>query len=470
MYRAAASAFRVPEFVEPFKEAFFVPPAQAPTTAKASRRSWFIWSAAAVVYLLSVFHRTSFGVAGLEAADRFGVGAAALGTFTVLQVGVYAAMQIPTGVLVDRFGPRKILTAALLFLGLGQILVALAHSYALGLMARGVLGFGDALTFVSVLRLIAAHFPARQYAVVTSFTTAIGFLGNLAATVPLALLLQQGPGWTPTFLAAGLITAIYSAVIAARVRDTPAGAAPKAAPVQGRALLRQVVTAWHVPGTRLAFWVHFSTMFAPNVLTLLWGVPFLVQGQGFPAATASALLTVFVFGSMAGGPLVGSLISARPGRRMPMVVGYLGGAAVVWAILLGWPGQIPLAVLIPAFAFLSLGGPASMIGFALVRDYNPLHRVGTATGVVNVGGFVATTITALAIGVLLQWTGGNFRIALLTVVVMLVLGTFRMLVWWRRARVELFAAQARGEAVPVQIRRHAWDAPVPEPKRIPAAV
>ncbi|TVT16945.1 MFS transporter [Amycolatopsis acidiphila] len=433
---------------------------------KAGRRSWLIWFTAALVYLLSVFHRTSFGVAGLEAADRFGVGAAALGTFTVLQVGVYAAMQIPTGVLVDRYGPRKVLIAALLFLGLGQVLLALATSYGLGLLARGVLGFGDAMTFVSVLRLIAAHFPGRQYAVVTSFTTAIGYVGNLAATVPLTLLLA-GPGWLPTFLTAGLLTAVYSAFVAARVKDTPNGRVAKAAPVDRRELLRQIRTAWRVPGTRLGFWVHFSTMFAPNVLTLLWGVPFLVQGQGMPTASASALLTVFVFGSMIGGPLVGGVIGARPGLRMPLVGGYLGGAALVWALLLGWPGSIPVAVLVPCFAFLSLGGPASMIGFALARDYNPLHRVGTATGVVNVGGFVATTITALAIGVLLQLGGGNFRIALLAVVVVLALGTVRVLVWWRRARAELFAAQARGEQVPVQVRRRLWDASADG--RVPAA-
>ncbi|NKQ57267.1 MFS transporter [Amycolatopsis sp. K13G38] len=436
--------------------------------AKASRRSWFIWSAAVIVYLLSVFHRASFGVAGLEAASRFGIGAAALSTFTVLQVGVYAAMQIPTGVLVDRFGPRRVLITALVFLGTGQMLLAVAQSYPLGLVARGVLGFGDALTFVSVLRLIAAHFPGRQYALVMSFTSAIGFLGNLAATVPLALLLR-GPGWTPTFLVAGLMTTVYVTVVAARVKDTPAGPAPKAPAVRKRELLTQIASAWRVPGTRLGFWVHFTTMFAPNVLTLLWGVPFLVQGQGIAAETASALLTVFVFGSMAGGPLVGSLISRHPGWRMPMVGGYLGGAAAVWAVLLGWPGHIPLAVLIPAFAFLSMGGPASMIGFALARDYNPLQRVGTATGVVNCGGFVATTITALAVGVLLQVSGGDFRLALLSVVGVLALGTFRMLVWWRRARVALFVAQARGEQIPVQVRRRPWDAPMPEPARIPAA-
>ncbi|MBE1502544.1 sugar phosphate permease [Amycolatopsis lexingtonensis] len=433
-----------------------------PATGRATARSWLIWLAAVTVYLLAVFHRTSFGVAGLQAAERFGVGAAALGTFTVLQVGVYAAMQIPTGVLVDRYGPRRVLVVAVLILGTGQLLLGIAHSYGLGLLARGVLGLGDALTFVSVLRLVAAHFPGRQYALLTSFTAAVGYIGNLAATVPLALLLDVS-GWTPTFLAVGALTVLYTLVVALRVRDVPDGEAqPVREQVRPRQLAHQVAEAWRTPGTRLGFWVHFSTMFAPNALTLLWGVPWLVQGQGQSKAAASALLTVFVFGSMAGGPLLGGVIGRRPSLRMPLVGGYIGGAALLWAVLLSWPGTVPVAVLVPAFAFLALGGPASMIGFALARDYNPLSRVGTATGVVNVGGFVATTIAALAVGVLLQWTGGNFRLSLLAIVAILALGTVRLLVWWRRTRAHLFLAEARGEELPVRITRRRWDAALPE--------
>ncbi|WP_406643300.1 nitrate/nitrite transporter [Amycolatopsis sp. WGS_07] len=424
---------------------------------RAPVRSWLIWLTAVTVYLLAVFHRTSFGVAGLKAAERFGVGSAALGIFTVLQVGVYAAMQIPTGVLVDRYGPRRVLTAAVLILGSGQLLLGIADTYALGLVARGVLGLGDALTFVSVLRLVAAHFPAHRYALLASFTSCVGYIGNLAATVPLTLLLD-GPGWTVTFLVVGAVTVLYSVPVALRVRDSPEGAPErKREPVRPAELGKQVLLAWRTPGTRLGFWVHFSTMFAPNVLTLLWGMPFLVQGEGLPPATASALLTVFVFGSMAGGPLLGAVIGRAPALRVPLVIGYLVGAAAVWAVLLGWNGHVPVAVLVPAFAFLTLGGPASMIGFAIARDYNPLSRVGTATGVVNVGGFLATTVTALLIGVLLEATGGNFRIALLVVVAVLAVGASRMLVWWRRARAQVFAAEARGEEVPVRIRRHRWD-------------
>lgn len=431
-------------------------PSRAPATASASTRSWLIWLTAAAVYILAVFHRTSFGVAGLDAAERFGVGAAALGTFTVLQVGVYAAMQIPTGLLVDRFGPRCVLMAALVFLGSGQVLVAVADTYALGLLARGVLGLGDALTFVAVLRLAANHFPARQYMLVTALTGALGFLGNLAATLPLTLLLA-GPGWVPTFLVAGLVTVLFVVVVRLRVRDTPTERVARGESVPVGEVGRQVLTAWRVPGTRLGFWTHFSTMFGQNVLVLLWGVPFLVQGQGYAATTASSVLTAFVVGSMLGGPLVGSIVGRKPELRMPLVIGYLATSAVVWGVLVGWPGHLPLTVIVPAFVLMSFGGPMSTIGFALARDYNPLHRVGTATGVVNVGGFTATTVTSLAVGVLLEASGGDFRIALSSVLVVLALGSWRMAVWYRRARAAVFAAEDRGEPVPVRLRRRAWD-------------
>ena len=145
---------------------------------------------------------------------------------------------------------------------------------------------------------------------------------------------------------------------------------------------------------------------------------------------------------------------------MSLVVGYLVSALAAWAVLLGWPGgRVPVAVLVLTFGWLSLGGPASSIAFALARDYNPMRRVGTATGVVNVGGFVAITVSALGVGLLLDLTG-SFRIALLALVALLVLGGWRTAVWWRRARAAVFAAEARGEDVPVRLRYRRWDAEV----------
>jgi MFS family permease len=427
-------------------------------TDRVSARTWFIWLAAAMVYFLAMFHRTSFGVAGLEAAERFGVGAAALGTFTVLQIGVYALMQVPTGVLVDRFGPRATLIAALVFLGAGQMLIAVADEYWQGLLARGILGVGDALTFISVLRIAASHFPARRYTLVAALTGALGFVGNLAATMPLTLALA-GPGWMPTFLAAGLATVSYILVVHFAVRQAPHDKDAKSQRVPARHLGRQVTEAWRVPGTRLAFWVHFTTAFGPGTLSLMWGMPYLVSGQGYTETEASGLLMVLVFGSMIGGPAVGAYIGRRPEMRMPLVITYLSGSLIWWTLMLAWPGQVPLVLLVPALVWLALGGPASMIGFALARDYNPLSRVGTATGVVNVGGFTATAIAMLVVGALLELTGDQFRIALLAVVVLLLFGSWRMTVWYRRSRAVVLQAQERGEAVPVQLRRRPWDVP-----------
>jgi MFS family permease len=253
-------------------------------------------------------------------------------------------------------------------------------------------------------------------------------------------------------------------VLVLRVRDHPAGTVLARRESESlRVVLGQVRYAWRTPGTRLGFWVHFSTMFAPAMLGLLWGFPYLVRAQGLGRPAAGLLLGVLVVGAIVGGPVIGAVISRRPECRTPLVVGYLLAALGVWAVLLGWPsGHVPVGILIAGFAVLSVGGPASSIAFALARDYNPLHRVGTATGVVNVGGFVAITVSALAVGVLLSifeplGQSTAFRLALLAVVVVLLLGLWRTSVWWRRARAAVFDAAERGEEVPVRIRRRAWD-------------
>ena len=132
------------------------------------------WAAAAFVYFFAVFNRASLGVAGIVAERRFDVGPGALSVFVLLQVGVYAAMQVPTGVLVDRYGPRRLLIAAATIMAVAQLGFALVHSFPLALLARAVLGCGDALTFVSVLRYTAARFDKRRYPVLVAATAMLG--------------------------------------------------------------------------------------------------------------------------------------------------------------------------------------------------------------------------------------------------------------------------------------------------------
>lgn len=147
-------------------------------------------------YVLTIFIRSSMSVAGLLAQERFGVNAAQLSTFTVVQLLIYAAMQIPAGLGIDRFGPRRLLIVGMTVLTLGEVAFALAWTYPTAIAARVLIGAGDAFMFMSVLRLVNSWFPALRVPLITQATGFLGQLGAMAATVPMTLMLRD-LGWTP---------------------------------------------------------------------------------------------------------------------------------------------------------------------------------------------------------------------------------------------------------------------------------
>lgn len=424
------------------------------------------WMLAVAVYFLAVFHRSSLGVAGLLAEQRFGITDAELGVFVFLQIGVYAAMQVPTGVLVDRYGPRRMLVAAAGFMALGQLAFAIAPSYPVALLARVLLGCGDAMTFVSVLRYVAARFSARRYPVLVALTSTVGIVGNLFATLPLSMLLH-GLGWTAGFGIAGTMSVVSAVAVWLLLDD---GAVPPRrvrSPHELRAgvvaVSKRVRAAWTQPGTRLGFWVHFASMATAPALSMLWGVPYLEHGAHFSTSAAGTILMAGVlFGGVAG-PAVGWVVGQRANFRITLVLGactvtVLGWLAVVF-VLGDHPPQAYVAVL---FVFTAVGGPASMVAFALARDYNSPRIIGTASGVVNVGGFVATAVVAMAFGQVLTLLGGTsaatLRWAMLVPVAVQLFGTHRVFVWFRRQRAIVAARQCAGIAVPVHVRRrYFWD-------------
>ncbi|MFB8235258.1 nitrate/nitrite transporter [Kitasatospora purpeofusca] len=368
------------------------------------RAAWIAWSIGASVYVLAVIHRTSLGVAGLDAADRFGIGASALSTFSILQVLVYAAMQIPVGVLVDRFGPRKVLLLGVLLLSTGQLAFAFSDAFGPALASRAVLGCGDAMTFISVLRIAARWFPAAKNPLVAQLTGLAGMSGNLVTTVVLAQALHS-EGWTPTFTAIALLGIAVFALVALFLRESPEGAAP-AAPADGRprpAVGQQVRDAWQEPGTRLGLWIHFTTQFPGNAFGLLWGLPYLVQAQGMTRTEAGGLLTLLVLANMSFGFLFGRLLSRTSRARMPIVLTTIGVTSLLWAVTLAWPeGHPPLWLLVSIILVMGSNGPASLVGLDYARARNPVERLGTASGIVNMGGFIGTMITLFGIGVLLD--------------------------------------------------------------------
>ena len=381
------------------------------------RRAYAVWLAAMSVYVLAVFHRTSLGVAGLLAADRFHISGTQLATFTVLQLLVYAALQVPVGVLLDRFGSKRMVLTGLALMTGGQLLFAVVGTFELGVVARVLVGAGDAMIFVSVIRVVALWFETRQTPLMTQLTGQLGQFGAIAASFPLAAALH-GVGWTPTFLGAAVIGALLAVVVLLVMRDAPGEEHPH---LKLRALGQTLRTTWHSPGTRLGLWSHFTSQFGMTVFTLLWGYPFLVRGQGLSESTAGALLVVMTATQILLGPVVGGVVARHPYQRSRIVLTVVGAIAAAWATVLLWPGPAPLPLLVVLVVVTAVGGPASMVGFDLARSFNPRERIGSALGVVNVGGFVASLSAMALVGMVLDrvtpggptaYTLDGFRLAM----------------------------------------------------------
>lgn len=408
-------------------------------------RVWVVWAVGLAAYLVGVMHRTSFGVAGLAAADRFAAAPAALSGFVVLQLLVYAGLQVPVGVLLDRFGARRLVAAGAVTMAAGQALLAVADGLPLAVAARVLVGTGDALTFISVLSVVTAWFPARRVPLMTQLTGLLGQLGQVLSAIPLAALLY-GPGWTPAFLSAAALGLAVAVAVVAVLRDRPPGAPPPPPALPPREVLAGLRSSWSEPGTRLGLWTHMGTQFSGTVFALLWGVPYLVAGQGFTTGQASALLTLFVATGVLAGPLFGEFTARHPLRRSWLVITVIVVTAVAWTAVLAVPPPAPRWLVVALVVVLATGGPGSMVGFDYARTFNPGHRQGTAVGIVNVGGFLASLLVSLAVGVLLGLAGDggytpeSFRVAWTVQYAVWAFALVGVLVARRRARRRMAAA------------------------------
>jgi sugar phosphate permease len=430
-----------------------------PVVERTPARAWLVWGIAVGAYVVAVLQRTSLGVAGLDAAARFEISAGLLGMFAVVQLLVYAGMQVPVGAMVDRVGPRAMVVGGALLMALGQTALALAHSFPAAILARVLVGAGDAMTFISVLRLVNSWFPQRQVPVLTQVTGLVGQGGQILSVIPLVALLH-GAGWTPAFLSAASLSVLAAILTLVLVTDSPDGA-PSTEDSPGWAQIRHdLVSAWQHPGTRLGLWAHFTTQFSGTVFVMLWGYPFLISGEGLTRQSASALFTVMVIAGMAAGPVIGVLVSRHPLRRSWLVLGIIGSAMAVWTVVLSLSTPAPLWLLLVLVLVLSVCGPGSMIGFDYARTFNPPNRFGMATGIVNVGGFVASLVTILLVGLVLDLVGqgetytlSGFRVALSVQYLIWFVGLAGFLRARRRVRARMAAEGTRVPLMRDVVRR-----------------
>jgi sugar phosphate permease len=361
-----------------------------------------VWGAAVAAYMVAVLQRSSLGVAGVEAAERFEVSASLLSALGVVQIMVYAVLQVPVGMMVDRVGAKALIVMGAVLMLAGQCTLAFAPDFGLALAGRVMVGAGDALTFISVLRLLSFWFSGRILPQVSQWTGNIGQIGQILSVVPFSWLLH-GYGWTPAFASAAGASAVVLILVVAVVRNSPPGHESPEPKQTMRHSLRQLKEALRRPGTQLGFWSHFITQSPGTVFALLWGFPFLVGALDYPQALAASLLALLVVAGMIAGPILGLLSALFPLRRSNLVLTAVTAILTTWAVVLAWPTEPPLWLIGILIFVMGVGGPGSLIGFDFARQFNPRRNLGSATGIVNVGGFLATFVIMFVMGLVLDF-------------------------------------------------------------------
>jgi len=364
-----------------------------------SARSWIVFGGAVFAYLIGVTQRTSFGVLSVDATERFHVNAATVSTVAVVQIVVYAALQIPVGILVDRIGPRTLIVCGAVVMAAGQAVLAFSPSIGPAIFARVLVGMGDAATFVSVIRMLPNWFGGRLLPQLSQWVGIIGQLGQIVSAVPFALVLHS-LGWQPGLLIASGASVVAAAVALGLVRRGEPPAATSPVPTGG--VLQQLGASIRRPGTQLGFWAHLVGGTVPTLMSIMWGYPFLTAGLGYDVPTAATVFSLLVLGSVLAGPVVGILVARFPLRRSNLVLGLVTVIFLLFAAVLAWPGTPPIGLVAALFIAIGTGGPGSLVGFDLARTFNPSHALGSASGIVNVGGFLGGFISMLLIGVALD--------------------------------------------------------------------
>ena len=245
-------------------------------------------------------------------------------------------------------------------------------------------------------------------------------------------------GWTAAYTSVAAIGVVSMALTLALVKNTPNGPVVGAETATVRDTPARLKTVWLRPGTRLGFFTHMGTQFSVTVFALMWGVPYLTVAQGVSTGVAGALLTISVVAAILAGIVIGVFTGRHPHRRSRLVLAIFGSNALAWTAVLALPGQAPRWLLVVLIVVISVGGPGSMVGFDFARTFNPSATLGTAAGMNNMGGFVASLLVMQAMGLILDAAGDysfeSFRMPWTVQYAIWALATVGILITRKKAR------------------------------------
>ena len=369
-----------------------------------------VWGLGALFYLIGFFQRVAPAVITSELMTEFSLTAAALGNLSAVYFYSYVAMQIPTGILADHWGPRRILSIGAAVAAAGTLLFGLAHSLALVALGRLLIGAAVGVAFVAMLKLSTHWFHPSRFALFSGVALACGVAGAVFAGAPLRLLVDAF-GWRAVMLATGSFTGLLALVIWMVVRDDPSelgyrgfmaqphASAPRRSVWTGiRAVLRTknvwliLIICGGVTGPTLTF-------------AGLWGVPFLSTHYGLTTAAAATLTSLLLLSWALAGPFMGAL-SDRVRRRKPLYGMGATVAAAGWFYVFLVP-RIPLPLLVAVLVLTGIASGCVMIGFAFAKESAPAALAGTTSGVINMGNMLGGLIMQPAVGWMLDryWDG-----------------------------------------------------------------
>ncbi len=359
-------------------------------------------------YLLSMFHRVAPAAIARDLAAAFEASAASLGVLAATYFYVYTLMQIPTGVLADTLGPRKILTLGGIVAGAGSLLFGLAPSFEMAVAGRTLAGLGVSVAFIAMLKLIAVWYEDNRFATLTGAVMFIGNVGSMSAGTPLAWAAQT-TGWRAVFVGIGVLSLLIGVLSWFLVQDRPGGkgaAAHASAHVDRTAWLGSLIAVMKNRDTWPGFFVNFGIAGSFFAFAGLWAVPFLTQVHGMTRAAASNHISMYFAGFGIGCAIVGPL-SDRLRRRKPLMVGGAFLHALGWWI---WvvADPLPPAATYAACAAMGAVTASLTLSWACAKEVNPPLLSGTATSVVNVGVFLGPAILQPLVGWMMDrsWQGG----------------------------------------------------------------
>lgn len=367
-------------------------------------RPWLTWGVAAMLFFYAFFLRVSPSVMIDPLMRDLGVGAAVLGNLSAFYFYAYAGLQIPVGLTLDRWGPRRVLSIAAAFAALGSLCFAAAETILLIYLGRLMIGAGCAFGFVGSLKLASVWFPTDRFARLSGMTLMLGMFGGILGQGPLAYVVEA-VGWRPALAAAGLAGGGLSLAIWLVVRDRPAHhPAPDPAAPRPRVLAALGRVLGRPQNWALAC-VGAATTAPLLAFAGLWGVAWLMQVHGMARPRAAATASLLLIGWALGSPLAGAL-SDRLGRRKPLLMAAAGGGMVCLGALLYLPG-LSLAVLSALFLISGLFLGGMVVSFALARESNDAAVSGLAMAFVNMAVTGTGALFQPLIGILLDlgWDG-----------------------------------------------------------------